>query len=360
MSFASRYSAGHFIYPSPFRDPDGFVSCLLDHIERLNARVLIPVFEETFLVSKFKHLFASRVGIAVPDYDDILMVHNKDRCEELAGRLGIPVPRSCPASTARCAGGAAALRYPVLLKPKQGGGSWGIRQAETPQELDALLAQPDWMGRPWERFFVQEKIAGDTHCVAMLFSHGQWRATVGYRQLRDYPARGGQATLRVSARHEAAEASLRQLLEELGWHGPCQADFIVDSETNVPYLIDINPRLWGSLAQAIASGVDFPHLIYQLALEGDVRPVPTFKTGVVTRWIGGEMAALPSRLRSSTERLRLLQDFVAPSRRAVLYDDLAITDPLPFMLWALDAAHRAFKFKSVAAVSHDSLDGVWE
>ena len=34
MSFASRYSKGHFIYPSPFREPDGFLSCLLEGSSR--------------------------------------------------------------------------------------------------------------------------------------------------------------------------------------------------------------------------------------------------------------------------------------------------------------------------------------
>src|SRR5439155_4298107 len=141
-----------------------------------------------------------------------------------------------------------------------------------------------WAGKPWNQFFVQEKIAGHTHCVAMLFNRGQLRATVGYRQLRDYPVRGGQATLRVSVRNERAEAHLRRLLESLRWHGTCQADFIIEDGSETPYLIDINPRLWGSLTQAIASGVDFPYLIYRLAKDGDIPPVTSFTTNVVTRW----------------------------------------------------------------------------
>jgi predicted ATP-grasp superfamily ATP-dependent carboligase len=186
------------------------------------------------------------------------------------------------------------------------------------------------------------------------------KAQVGYRQLRDYPAAGGQATLRVSVRHEKAEAHFRRLLEELGWHGPCQGDFIVDSQTDVPYLIDINPRLWGSLTQAIASGVDFPYLIYRLAKDGDIPAQPAFKADVVTRWIGGELAALPWRLRHAQSKFGVLRDFVFPAASAALYDDFSLADPMPFAAWSLDAVHRALKFRSVTAVSHDSLDGIWE
>jgi predicted ATP-grasp superfamily ATP-dependent carboligase len=361
MSFASRHVKGHFVYPSPFRDPDAFVASLLEQIDRLRIDVLIPVFEETFLVAKHKDRFAPHVSMVVPDYDQVLVAHNKDRWEAVARAAGIRVPRTYSPDELRSGGARSRdIRYPVLIKPKQGGGSWGIAEAGSPAVLETHLAQPDWTGRSWDRFFVQEKIDGHAHCVAMLFNHGALRAKIGYRQLRDYPATGGQATLRVSIRHEQAERDLQALLEGLCWHGTCQADFIVDRDTGVPYLIDLNPRLWGSLAQAIASGVDFPHLIYRMAVDGDVTPVTAFQSGVITRWVGGELAALPLALRASQARLRFLREFLFPAKAAALFDDFSLSDPLPFVTWTLDAAHRAVRFRSTASVSHDSLDGVWE
>jgi predicted ATP-grasp superfamily ATP-dependent carboligase len=361
MSFLSRYAEGHFLYPSPFRDPEGFVECLLREIARLQADVLIPVFEETFLIAKHKARFSSSTALVVPDYDQILIAHNKDRWERLARSLGIPVPPSYGAEELRAGvGSLSQIRYPVLVKPKQGGGAWGILDAASPGALEALLRQPHPSGQPWERFFVQSRIAGHTHCVAMLFNHGAVKAQVGYRQLRDYPAKGGQATVRVSEWHEAAHAHFEALLNELRWHGPCQADFIVEEGSGVPYLIDVNPRLWGSITQAIASGVDFPHLIYRLALDGDVPATMSFKTDVVTRWVGGDLASLLSRIRSADSKLRVLQDFFFPARRAAMFDDLSLRDPLPFCSWTLDAVHRAVRFRSASPVSHDSLDGIWE
>jgi predicted ATP-grasp superfamily ATP-dependent carboligase len=360
MTFASRYVRDHFVYPSPFQQPEAFVTCLLEQVERLNARVLIPVFEETFLVARHKARIGKHVALAVPDYDQILLAHNKDEWEQVAQRLGIPVPASYTIDELRGSVGSREVRFPLLIKPKQGGGAWGIREVASWAELEPLLARPDWAERPWERFFAQEKILGDTHCVAMLFSRGGLRATVGYQQLRDYPATGGQATLRVSVQHRAAQEYLRRLLESMEWHGTCQADFIVDRQTGIPHLIDLNPRLWGSLSQAIASGVDFPHLLYRLALDGDVAAVPSFRTGVVTRWIGGELAALPSRLRMSSSRMRLLHDFFFPRQRADMFDDWSLRDPMPFVVWTLDAVQRGIRFRSIDPVSHGALEGVWQ
>jgi predicted ATP-grasp superfamily ATP-dependent carboligase len=361
MSFASRYSKGHFVYPSPFKDQEGFVQRLIDEIRRLGADVLIPVFEETFLVAKHAARLSDHVSMVLPTYENILIAHNKDRWARLARKLDVPVPVSCAIEELQTESVRPDdLRFPVLVKPKQGGGAWGIQQIESSEALGILLNGDNCNGMPWGRFFVQEKIRGETHCVAMLFNQGQLRAKVAYRQLRDYPVTGGQATMRVSIRSYKAEAYLQRLLETLKWHGVCQADFVIDSNTQVPYLIDLNPRLWGSLAQAIASGVDFPYLIYRIAREGDVAPVTEFKTDVVTRWIGGELGAFFPHFKRSPARLQFVRRFFFPPMRAALYDDFSVADPLPFFAWLTDALLKAAKSRSLKAVSHDSLEGVWE
>lgn len=361
MSFFSRYSKGHFVYPSPFRDQEGFVKCLIDEIQGLRVDVLIPVFEETFLVAKYAERFSKCVSTVLPTYEKILIAHNKDKWAQIARRLAIPVPVSYPIEDFQSGAiKASDLRYPVLLKPKQGGGAWGIQQIDSAVALRSILNGESCHGISWNRFFVQEKIAGETHCVAMLLNQGRLRAKVAYKQLRDYPVTGGQATMRVSIRNYKAEAYLQALLEDLDWHGVCQADFMIDMNTQIPYLIDMNPRLWGSLAQAIASGVDFPYLIYQMAKEGDVATVTKFKTGVVTRWIGGELGAFFPHLNLSRTKLKFLRTFACPPTRTTLYDDFSWDDPVPLFAWLADALLKAVKFRSFNAVNHESLEGIWE
>jgi predicted ATP-grasp superfamily ATP-dependent carboligase len=360
MSFASRYTRGHFVYPSPYLHPDEFVDALVHQVGRLGARVLIPVFEETFLVAKHRERLSRHVGTVVPDYSQILIAHNKDAWTPIAARLGIAVPLSRSIDEMRSGLAEDALRYPVLIKPKQGGGAWGIREVSTPDELRALLARADWADRPWDRFFVQEKIAGHTHCVAMLFSEGRLRAKVAYRQLRDYPTTGGQATMRISEHHERAEADLERLLVDLEWHGVCQADFIVDEASGAPYLIDLNPRLWGSLVQAVACGVDFPYLIYRMARDGDVDPAPAFTRGVVTRWVGGELAAIPARFRAAPSKMRFMGELLSDATTSALTDDLSIADPLPFAVWGLETLLRAVRPAGARRANPDALEGVWE
>jgi hypothetical protein len=48
--------------------------------------------------------------------------------------------------------------------------------------------------------------------------------------------------------------------------------------------MEINPKFWGSLDLAIASGVDFPYLLYKMAVDGDVSPVSNYKLGTKFIW----------------------------------------------------------------------------
>ena len=96
--------------------------------------------------------------------------------------------------------------------------------------------------------------------------------------------------------------------------------------------MEINPRFWGSLNQAICSGVDFPYLLYQMAVEGDIRPVFNYKTGVKTRWLMGDVRAMVDYLLKSSNRYEMLRDFLKIVDRDVHYDDLSIKDPLPFFI----------------------------
>lgn len=361
MSFASRYSKGHFLYPSPFSNQEAFIDCIFKNINRLKPEVLIPVFEETFLIAKYKDELSKQVKMVIPDYDQILIAHNKNKWMAVAKQLKIPVPKTFEvAELLNHQDLIKGLKFPVLIKPKQGGGGWGFTHVDSQVDLESILKTELLYNKfPPERFLVQERIVGEVHCVAMLFRHGKLKAKITYKQLRDYPVKLGQATLRVSIRNHQAEHYFQSILEELNWHGVCQADFLVDSKTGIPYLIDINPRFWGSLLQGIVSGVDFPYLLYKMALKGDIEPVNGFKTGVMTRWIWGDFRALLSYLKISRNKSNLLREYLTLFRKDTFYDDLCLTDPLPFFTFALDAIVKMLKHKTTKPTSHDSLEGEW-
>ena len=111
---------------------------------------------------------------------------------------------------------------------------------------------------------IQEYIPGTDYVAAALFNHGQLRAKVAFKSLRNLPASGGLTMSRVSVPHEQMLNYLVSLAREMHWHGVIMADFRVDDRDNTPKLLEMNPRFWFSLYQAIASGVEFPYLLYRM------------------------------------------------------------------------------------------------
>lgn len=361
MTFASRYSRGHFLYPSPFREQEAFIDCLIENIVKLKAEVLIPAFEETFLIAKYKDKLSKHVKLVIPDYSQILTAHNKNKWEPIARKMGIPTPMNFPAIKLQNESHLVKeLRFPVFVKPKQGGGGWGITQVNSAAELNKLLDFPTYSGCSWDRFFIQEKINGANYCVAMLFRQGEYRAKVTYKQLRNYPINTGQATYRISIRNKSAEDLFQKLLENLNWHGICQADFIVCKNSQRPYLIDVNPRFWGSVAQGIASGVDFPFLIYKIAVDGDIDSIRFFREGVKSRWIGGDLRAFFPLFNHSNTKKDFIKNFFYQRDKNILLDDFCIRDPIPLLVWYIDVFRKILINRSMSPSAHDSLDGIWE
>ncbi len=112
--------------------------------------------------------------------------------------------------------------------------------------------------------------------------------------------------------------------------------------------------------QGIASGVDFPYLLYTLARDGDTPGIDGFRKGVVTRWVWGDLRTLPEALKRAGDKMEFLKEYFRLFGRKIAFDDLCFRDPLPFFTFGLDFLAKMVGQKTLHPRSHDSLEGVWE
>jgi len=128
------------------------------------------------------------------------------------------------------------------------------------------------------------------------------------------------------------------MLEALQWHGIAEVEFRLDSRDGVPKLMEINPRFWGSLCVAMAAGVDFPYLLYRIAVDGDVNSVSSYRVGVKGRYLEQDILYLISSLVDApinpgiqtTSVWREALDWLKFYEPGIFYDLLDARDPLPF------------------------------
>ena len=340
-AFFSRYCKGYFLSPSPENSPFAFINTLLSAIKKRKIDVLMPVNStETLLVSKYKDKFELYTKVPYADYYKMIQLHDKGRLMKIAAELDLPVPQTyLIRDTYEIRKLAEKLTYPVVIKPRDATSSRGVRYAYTKEDFI----------REYKRFLtsakyplVQEYIPGDGYGVSVLFNQGELRALFTHKRLREYPITGGPSTFRESVKHPEMERIAVKLLEYMEWHGVAMVEFKLDKRVNRPVLIEVNPRFWGSINQAIASGVNFPYLLYKMAVDGDVKPVLNYKLGVRTRFLINDLRVLLSRFRCSNDRiqnLRQILKFDEPD------DIISYDDVLPCIFFIYTNIKELFKKK---------------
>jgi predicted ATP-grasp superfamily ATP-dependent carboligase len=324
-AFFSRYCARRFVHPSPIASPDAFVDALAAELARGRYDVLMPMeFATQQVVARHRSRLSELTRIPFADAVVADRLNDKGLVAVEAARLGIPCPATFfPEGPGAAEALAGRLPYPVLVKPRASSGGRGIRKASDPASFrEAYRAVRSRYPDP----IVQEWLppGGAALGVAVLMNfESRPRATLAYRRLREYPVSGGPGTLRESVVDRPLCESACRLLASMGWVGPAMVEFKVDPRDGEAKLLEVNPRFWGSLHHGAVCGVDFPVLLYRLAMAGDIPETADAPAGIRSRSLlhGDLMHFL-----SSPGRFRMrpgLLDFSVPD------DLLLLDDPLP-------------------------------
>jgi predicted ATP-grasp superfamily ATP-dependent carboligase len=79
-----------------------------------------------------------------------------------------------------------------------------------------------------------------------------------------------------------------RLVRAAGLDGVSMVEFRRD-RSGQPVLMEINARLPGSVALAIAAGVDFPQLIYSWAVGRPLQKIGQYRVGCRQRWLSSDI-----------------------------------------------------------------------
>ncbi len=330
LAAASRYCNARFCYPSPSDRPDEFLDVVQHHVAAGAIGVIFPMTEVTaYLLAANRERFAPAM-VPLPESGNWNSVTDKCQLLQLAEEMKVPAPTTLfPSDLDALHAAAEHIGYPVALKPcrskvwHQGRcTATSVHIVHNHDELAALTR-----GHEYLRVFplaVQAVVPGSGLGVFALYDRGKALAFFAHRRIREKPPCGGVSVLSESV---PVRADLRdyatRLLDQARWHGVAMVEFR-GTPDGVPYLMEINPRFWGSLQLAVDSGVDFPSMLYDLALGRHPAPPATYRTGIRTRWLLGDLDRLylvlrqretgPSDLSRLQEVLQFLRFFSAGTR----------------------------------------------
>jgi predicted ATP-grasp superfamily ATP-dependent carboligase len=343
----SRYSLSETLLPDPMTGAMAYATAVAELTAARRARVVLPTTEASTLALLEQRRLFSNALIPTSGFDIFERACDKSAVLALAGRLGIDVPSQWtrsgePGESSDIPRDA----FPVVVKPVRSvigldgeRRKVGVTYADSPEDLAKLLKRQGPEAGP---YLIQTRVEGPGLGVFLLRWGGHVLASFAHRRIREKPPSGGVSVLCESV--PAPPALLTQseaLLRALDWTGVAMVEYKRDTRSGRTYLMEVNPRFWGSLQLAVDAGVDFPHYLVQAALGESFQPVTKWRLGVRSRWGWGDIDHLLIRLLHSRAKLALPSDapslfrtalsVLLPWRPGQRSDVFRLTDPAPWL-----------------------------
>ena len=347
LSASSRYCAQSFVYPSPWRDPNAYVSALLDVASRCGVAAIFPMTDIAMeLIAERRQDFERLTALPIPSLEQYHLLSDKYQLTAWAEANAIPVPSTIyiPDGNIDVVVGQIET-WPVVVKPGRSllrkDGVWtksAVQIASDADELRKLYHDAWFLQQP---SMIQQYVTGHGEGVFGFFEDGNPASLFAHRRLRERPPSGGVSVLREAiALPEDVTAYALRIMREARWNGIAMVEFKVDRQSGTPYLMEVNGRFWGSLQLAIDAGVDFPMQLYRSAIGDKVTAeVGPCQIGMRSRWWLGDLDHFLARMQNpageaslppgTTTRWQVFLSLFNPFEPRTRNEVLRVSDPLP-------------------------------
>jgi predicted ATP-grasp superfamily ATP-dependent carboligase len=285
----SVYAQNYFTITSSQKDDAKYIEDIISLYKRNSYEMILPFGNASYYaVSKHsERLISEDIKFMAPDYDTFTIAHDKFKTIQFCKKLGIKTPELfTDYKESDIESIANHVQYPVVIKAKSGVGIFtGLRYANNKKELLDYYNEVSSFNAVtgafnYEAPMIQEFIPGFIHDACTLTNRGHVIAVLTQRRHLMYPIYGGVGAVNVTTHEKKLSDLARQLLEEAKWHGPAQVEFKLDERDKEYKLIELNPKLWGTLDLSLKVGYNFPAMIRDILLEKPFTPPVAYPEGV--------------------------------------------------------------------------------
>ena len=335
----SRYVAATQNLPKYRSCPQRWEEALRDLVAAQDYRLVIPVNDASLLML---HHHAEALGsqrLALPNADALKIFTNKGFARTVAQSVGVPIcrgralaPEDDPSSLIREFG------LPLALKPAS---PYVLGDAAAKREVriihDKAALERELSAGAMKDCVIEAFFAGQGVGVSIVARRGEIMQAYQHRRLRE-SSEAGMSTSRISeAVDDILLASVKSLARALQLHGVAMFEFRHNNQSGEYVLLEVNLRFWGSLPLALAAGADFPAMLYDLLVKGEVQPAQGYQAGVRRTDMTGDYYRLALKADESTsakDRLKVAASVACSAIRVLFrrdYDSWAADDEGPFL-----------------------------
>lgn len=316
--------------PSP--SSSSFLQELVRILRHLSIDALFPLEDETILLlSRMRGRLPDSIILPIPSTEQLETAQDKYHTYIVAKSLGVPYPDSMLVRDEEMIKEVShRIGFPLVLKPRRGSGARGVVMVRDIKEMRMRYRD---LRAAYGELIAQKFIPhGGAYGFCALCRDGQILTSFTFRRIREFPVRGGPSTCRVAERIPEIEHFGKLLLSYMRWQSLAMVEFRRDANSGIVYLMEINPRVWGSISLAIAAGVNFPAMALDAAMGLSV-DFQQWQEGTIRRWFWGEILHFLGKhhyLTAVKEAVRMLFN-------SENCDVLTWRDPIPIFATIIDS-----------------------
>ena len=274
-------------YTNSNQDASLYKSDLVQLIKDFNIEVVIPTgTTETDILSTFKEEIESttKCKLLVESFSKLENLTDKDKLIKRAEELGLSVPRSfyCKNIDELKQLTTSELMIPFILKPVRSYASKGLHIFQHEDEFEGFLNSEASKG--YEDFIAQDFIDGEIHDACMLSKEGE--VVYGLTQCRKMTwGNTGSGIINITTNDQESIEIATALLNDAGYTGISMFEFIKRTGDGKFFLIECNPKIWGTTDLTIKAGLNIVQDAIDLIVLGKPVKSKPYEKGLLYKWV---------------------------------------------------------------------------
>lgn len=240
----TRFSQKHFYINSPGFDASVYPEILNKICKDNKIDLLLPINSgEMDLLIARKSDFGRCLDY-LGDYEIFDNLNNKLKLQKIAGNLQINIPKhylpdDIPA-------------LPLVMKPAKSSSAKDVKYLKTGRDIEKIKKlTPDRSS-----FVFQQYVPGKGVGISGFCSNGKILKSHCHLRLAEFPVTGGSSVYRSSLQIDELNKIAEKLFSRLPWSGFFMMEFKLTDAREL-YLIEVNPRIWGSINQGLQCGTNY-------------------------------------------------------------------------------------------------------
>ncbi|OIQ30663.1 MAG: hypothetical protein BM564_00145 [Bacteroidetes bacterium MedPE-SWsnd-G2] len=224
--------------------------------------IILPIAEEeiSFFIRNKTQFLEDTACIPLPNVSDFEVAIDKQKLAVFLENEKLPLPKSITYNGDLEL--IEQLNFPILIKPIDEKGGDGIVKLQSIEAFHKHLSV-----NPSNNLFIQEFIEGYDIDCSVICNEGEILAyTIQKGYLQGDTPFAPQLGLEFLPQEDILDV-VKQLMKRLNWSGVAHIDLRFDQNQNDFKVIEINARFWGSVEASKVSGINFPYLSLQMALD---------------------------------------------------------------------------------------------